>query len=53
MTLTGIFRFTRNQDVADRMNAGWRYAGTLGDTHGRWSVLMWWCSGDCNDGEAP
>ena len=51
--MTGIFRFIRHDDVADRMAEGWRYAGTLGHVHGAWSTLMWWCCGDCLDGEAP
>lgn len=51
--MTGIFRYVRNQDVADRLDSGWRYAANLGETHGRWSVLMWWCCGACLDGEAP
>lgn len=53
MTITGIFRYIRTKDVADRMDQGWRYVGDLGPTHGQWSVLMWWCDGSCRDGEAP
>ena len=51
--MTGIFRYMRLQDVADRLNDGWRYVAELGIPHNRWSVLMWWCCGDCLDGEAP
>jgi hypothetical protein len=51
--LTGIFRYVRLQDVADRMAQGWRYAGDLGQPHGNWSVLMWFCCGDCSEHEVP
>jgi hypothetical protein len=51
--MTGMFRYIRHHEVAARLDHGWRYAGTLGRTHGEWSVLMWWCCGDCMPGEAP
>lgn len=51
--MTGVFRFIRHHDVAERMNEGWRYAGNLGRTHGEWSCLMWWCCGACTDTEPP
>jgi hypothetical protein len=51
--MTGIFRYVRHSDVADKLDDGWRYAAHLGRTHGHWSALMWWCCGDCVDGEAP
>lgn len=51
--MTGVFRFIRHHDVADRMNEGWRYAGYLGPMHGSWSCLMWWCCGACKDNEVP
>lgn len=53
MIRTGIFRYVRLRDVADRMEQGWRYAADLGETHGRWSVLLWWCSGECSGAEVP
>jgi len=53
MILTGIFRYIRTSEVADRLDQGWRYAADLGVPHGQWSVLMWFCDGSCNDGEAP
>lgn len=52
--LTGVFRYTRNQDIGERLFADcWKYARDLGETHGRWSALLWWCCGDCAEGEAP
>lgn len=51
--LSGIFRYARLHEVADRLDQGWRYAADLGLPHGNWSVLMWWCCGDCVDGGAP
>jgi hypothetical protein len=33
--------------------AGWRYAADLGDQHGEWSTLMWWCCGSYLDSEVP
>lgn len=53
MTVVGIFRFVRHHEVAERLSDGWRYAGTLGRTHGEWSVLMYWCCGDCGGEFAP
>lgn len=53
MSRTGILAYVRNADVADRLDNGWRYAADLGVPHGSYSVLMWWCCGDCKDGEAP
>lgn len=48
--MTGIFRYVVWRDVADRMEQGWRYCGVA---HEEWSAIMWWCVGDCEDGEAP
>lgn len=53
MILTGVFRYVRNGDVAVKLSEGWRYAAHLGDTHGRWSTLLWWCCGECKDSEVP
>lgn len=50
--MLGMFRYVRLDDVADRMNDGWRYVADLGMPHGQYSVLMWWCCGDCA-GECP
>jgi hypothetical protein len=50
---TGIFRFVPHDALLRRLAQGWRYAADLGDTHGQWSVLMWWCCSDCAEGEAP
>lgn len=49
--LTGVFRFVRHADVIRRLVQGWRVAFDLGETHGQWSVAMWWCCGDCDDCE--
>jgi hypothetical protein len=51
--MNGIYRYVRLPDVADRMADGWRWRADMGPVHGRWSALMWWCCGDCADGEAP
>jgi len=51
--MTGIFRYVRHQDVERRAAEGWRVAADHGAYHGQWAVLMWWCCGDCADGEAP
>lgn len=51
--LDGVYRFIRHPDVAERMADGWQWRGDLGPVHGRWSTLMWWCCGECLDGEAP
>lgn len=53
MIRTGVFRYIRLKDKDAKLAQGWRHAADLGPTHGRWSVLMWWCCGDCLDGEAP
>ena len=51
--MTGIYRYVRHADVADYIAQGWRSVADLGPIHGEWSVLMWFCSGACRDGEAP
>jgi hypothetical protein len=53
MIKSGVFRYIRLGEVADRLNSGWRYAAHLGQPHGQYSVLMWWCCGDCKDDEVP
>jgi len=48
--MTGIFRYIDHHQVAERMEQGWRWVGVA---HPAWSDIMWWCCGDCQDGEAP
>lgn len=50
---TGVFRYVRHDALLGRLVQGWRYAGDLGETHGDWSSLMWWCCGDCGGEFAP
>lgn len=49
--LTGVFEYVRKGDVADRMDDCWKFVRDLGVPHGQYSVLMWWCCGDCKEGE--
>jgi hypothetical protein len=50
--LTGVFDYVRKGDVAERMAGGWKFARELGVPHGEYSVLMWFCCGDCKEDEA-
>jgi hypothetical protein len=49
--LTGVFNYVRKGDIAERMDAGWKFCRDLGAPHGDYSVLMWWCCGNCKEGE--
>jgi hypothetical protein len=49
----GVYRYIRLSEVADRLNDCWRYTADLGQPHGHYAVLMWWCCGDCLDSEVP
>ena len=49
----GILRFVLHRDFLRRLAQGWRYAADLGPYSGQFACLMWWCCGDCRDGEAP
>lgn len=51
MILTGVFQYVRKGDVAERLDEGWKHAADLGVPHGQYSVLMWWCCGDCKEDE--
>jgi hypothetical protein len=51
--MTGILRIVGHSDMLRRLAQGWRPVADLGPVHGEWSSLMWWCCGDCLDGEAP
>jgi hypothetical protein len=54
MTRLGHFRYIKNKDVGEKLYADcWKWAADLGPTHGLWSTLLWWCCGDCKEGEAP
>ncbi len=45
--LAGVFRFVPHRALLPRLAQGWRYAADLGEIHGEWSTLLWWCCGDC------
>lgn len=47
--MNGVYRFIRHYEIEARIAAGWTWCCAL--THD--SSLMWWCCGDCKDGEAP
>jgi hypothetical protein len=49
----GIFAFVAHRLVIMALSNGWRFVGDLGPVHGQWSLLMWWCCGDCKDREPP
>lgn len=50
---TGIIRYVLHKDLVRYLADGWIYAADLGPYTGQYSTLMWWCSGDCKDGESP
>lgn len=50
---TGIYRYVTHDRLLVFLAHCWRPAADLGPIHGEWSTLMWWCCGDCRDGEAP
>lgn len=50
--LIGVFDYARKGDIAERMNDGWKFVRDLGVPHGEYSVLMWFCCGDCKEDEA-
>lgn len=50
---TGVFRYIRLPQMLFRLAQGWKIAADLGPTHGEWSVLMWWCCGDCGGEFTP
>ena len=52
-SLCGIFRYVPHHSLLAYLSHGWRFVADLGETHGQWSSLLWWCSGTCRDGEAP
>jgi hypothetical protein len=49
--MTGIFRYVRHADLLVRLAQGWQWIADLGDVHGEFCTLCWWCCGDCQDGE--
>lgn len=51
--MTGVYRYVPHDDLLIRLAQGWRFVADLGEAHGEWSTLMWWCCGACLDGEAP
>jgi hypothetical protein len=51
--MIGIFRYVRHAELLIPLAQGWRWVADLGDVHGEWCSLMWWCCADCQDGEAP
>lgn len=42
MTLSGIYRYARHEDVPAWQDKGWVVVGDLGLPHSLWSVLMRW-----------
>lgn len=50
---TGVYRYVPHSHLLRRLAQGWQWAADLGQTHGEWSCLMWFCCGDCNDSEVP
>lgn len=53
LLLAGVFRFVPHRVLLPRLAQGWRYAADLGETHGEWSTLLWWCCGDCGGEFCP
>jgi hypothetical protein len=51
--MIGVFRYVRHHDLVFRLAEGWKWCADLGDIHGEWSCLMWWCNGSCLEDEAP
>ena len=51
--LSGVYRYVPHSRLLAFLAHGWRPVADLGPTHGEWSTLMWWCCGECVDGEAP
>jgi hypothetical protein len=51
--MTGVYRYVPHTMLLLRLAQGWQWRADLGDIHGQWSSLMWWCAGNCNEGEAP
>lgn len=51
--MTGIYRYIRHTDMLRYLATGWQWRADLGEHHGQWSSLMWFCCGACRDGEAP
>ena len=53
MITVGVFRFVPHHALLARLAQGWQWIADLGDVHGEFCTLCWWCCGDCQDGEAP
>lgn len=51
--MSGVFRYVGHADLPVRLAQGSRWVGDLGDVHGEFCTLCWWCCGACQDGEAP
>jgi hypothetical protein len=51
--MTGVYRYIPHDDLLVRLAQGWRWNADLGDVHGEWTSLMWWCCGDCGEDYVP
>jgi hypothetical protein len=52
--MTGVFRNVPHHALLVRLvQEGWHWCADLGDVHGEFCTLCWWCCGDCQGGEAP
>ena len=50
MITVGVVRFVPHHAQLARLAQGWQWVADLGDVHGEFCTLCWWCCGDCQYG---